>query len=42
MGLKLQGTHLTCQVANKRLNNTEKLQVVDRNIDGLLPTSAAQ
>ena len=42
MGLKLQRSHLTCQVANKHLNNTEKLKVVDRNKDGLLPTPAVQ
>ena len=42
MGLKLQRSHLTCQVANKHLNNTEILKVVDRNKDGLLPTPAVQ
>ena len=42
MGLKLQRSHLTCQVADKQLNNTEKLKVVDMNKDGLLPTPAVQ
>ena len=36
MRLKIHDSHLTCKVANKFLNVCKRVEVVERNEDGLL------